>query len=66
MLSGLTLAIIQIGNAFGPSLFGWLRDATGGYAVPIVVCISLELAAVVIILLRIDPAKDTPQERGPK
>jgi cyanate permease len=28
MLSGLTLAIIQTGNAFGPSLLGWLRDAT--------------------------------------
>jgi cyanate permease len=66
MLSGLTLAIIQTGNAFGPSLLGWLRDATGGYALPIVVCMTLEIAAVAIILLRIGPAKDTLQNRGPK
>jgi sugar phosphate permease len=65
MLSGLTLAIIQTGNAFGPSLLGWLRDATGGYAVPIVVCMALEIAAVAIILLRIGPAKDSPQNWGP-
>ena len=66
MLSGLTLAIIQTGNAFGPSLLGWLRDATGGYAVPIMVCMTLEIAAVAIILLRIGPANDTPQNGGPK
>ena len=66
MLSGLTLAIIQTGNAFGPSLLGWLRNATGGYAVPIVVCMTLEIAAVAIILLRIGPAKETSQNRGPK
>jgi MFS family permease len=57
MLSGLTLAIIQTGNAFGPSLLGWLRDATGGYAVPIVACMVLEISALAIILLRIGPAK---------
>jgi predicted MFS family arabinose efflux permease len=66
MLSGLTLAIIQTGNALGPSLLGWLRDATGDYAVPIVVCMTLEIAAVAMILLRIGPSKDTPQYRGPK
>ena len=58
ILSGLTLAIIQIGNAFGPSLLGWLRDATGSYAVPIVACIVLEIGALAMILLRIGPAKD--------
>jgi MFS family permease len=56
MLSGLTLAIIQTGNALGPSLLGWLRDATGGYTVPIVVCLLLEIAAIAIILIRIGPA----------
>jgi MFS family permease len=60
MLSGLTLAIIQTGNAIGPSLLGWLRDATGGYAGPIIVCMVLEIAAIAIILLRIGPAKVTP------
>src|SRR5262249_3466704 len=58
MLSGLTLAIIQAGNAIGPSLLGWLRDATGGYAVPIAACLALEIAAIAIILVRIGPAKD--------
>jgi MFS family permease len=58
MLSGLTLAIIQTGNALGPSLLGWLRDATGGYVVPIIVCLALEIAAIAIILVRIGPAKE--------
>src|SRR6516225_2498325 len=58
MLSGLTLAIIQIGNAFGPSLLGWLRDATGTYAVPIIACMALEISALAIIVLRIGPAKN--------
>jgi MFS family permease len=63
MLSGLTLAIIQTGNALGPSLLGWLRDATGDYVVPIVVCLTLELAAIAIILARIGPAKETAPKR---
>ena len=58
MLSGLTLAIIQTGNAFGPALLGWLRDATGSYAVPIIACMALEISALAIIVLRIGPAKD--------
>jgi sugar phosphate permease len=58
MLSGLTLAIIQTGNALGPSLLGWLRDATGDYVVPIVACLVLEIAAIAIILVRIGPAKE--------
>ena len=46
MLSALTLAIIQIGNACGPSILGWLRDVTGSYAVPIMVCMALEIVAI--------------------
>lgn len=56
MLSGLTLAIIQTGNSFGPSLVGWLRDATGGYTAPIVVCMTIEIVGIGIILVRIGPA----------
>jgi len=56
-LTGLTLGIIQVGNAFAPSLIGWSRDATGSYALPILGCIALEVAATAIILLRISPAK---------
>jgi len=58
MLSGLTLAIIQTGNALGPSLLGWLRDATGAYVVPIIVCIVLQFSAIAIILVRIGPARE--------
>jgi predicted MFS family arabinose efflux permease len=52
MLSGLTLAIIQAGNSFGPSLVGWLRDASGGYTVPVIVCIAIEIVAIAMILQR--------------
>jgi len=65
MLSGLTLAIIQTGNAFGPSLLGWLRNATGGYAVPIVVCMARARRSR-DHLAAIGPAKDIPQNRGSK
>jgi cyanate permease len=61
MLTGLTLAIIQTGSGFGPSLLGWLRDATGGYAVPIVVCMAIEIVAIAIILLRVGPARVVAQ-----
>lgn len=50
MLSGLTLAIIQTGNAFGPTIVGGLRDATGGYVLPVLVCIALEILAAAVLL----------------
>jgi cyanate permease len=56
-LSALVLAIVQVTNAMGPSLVGGLRDATGSYALSIWVCMSLELAAAAIVLLRVGPAK---------
>lgn len=61
MLSGLTLAIIQTGNSFGPSLVGWLRDASGGYTVPFVVCMAIEIVAIAIILVRVGPARVVAQ-----
>jgi len=63
MLAGLTLAIIQTGNALGPSLLGWLRDVTGGYGVPIAACLVLEIAAIAIILVRVGPAKEAALKR---
>ncbi len=57
MLAALTLAIIQTGNAFGPSIVGWLRNATGSYAWPIAVCMALEVIAIVVISIRIGPAR---------
>jgi MFS family permease len=56
-LSGLTLAIIQTGNAFGPTIVGVLKDATGGYTTPIIVCMALEIAAAALLLIRIGPAR---------
>jgi predicted MFS family arabinose efflux permease len=57
ILSALTLAIIQIGNACGPSILGWLRDVTSSYAVPIMVCMALEIAAMAIISVRVGLAR---------
>ena len=58
-LSGLTLAIIQTGNAFGPMIVGVLKDATGGYTTPIIVCTALEIAAAALLLTRIGPARNS-------
>ena len=63
MLSALVLAIIQVTNALAPSLLGGLRDATGSYALPVWVCMLLELAAAAIILLRVGPAKAAAEAR---
>ena len=48
----LSTAVVQIVYAFGPGLLGVLRDAFGGYGVPLAVCLSLNLAATVVILLQ--------------
>ena len=48
----LSTAVVQILYAFGPGLLGILRDSSGGYGVPLAVCIALNLAASVVIMLR--------------
>jgi MFS family permease len=48
----LSTAVVQILYAFGPGLLGILRDAFGGYGVPLAVCMALNLAASAMILLR--------------
>jgi cyanate permease len=52
MLIGLSTAIGQFTYAFGPALLGFARDATGGYAVPLALCATVEIAAATIIMLR--------------
>ncbi|HZD25181.1 MAG TPA: MFS transporter, partial [Alphaproteobacteria bacterium] len=52
MLVGLSTAIGQFAYAFGPGLLGLLRDLSGGYEAPLLVCISLETAAAGIVVLR--------------
>ena len=48
----LSTAVVQILYAFGPGLLGILRDAFGSYGVPLAVCIALNLAASVLILMK--------------
>ncbi len=52
MLVGLSWAITQFTYAFGPGVMGALRDITGGYGAPLTLCIALDIAAAVLILLR--------------
>jgi len=52
MLVGLSWAISQFTYAFGPGLLGALRDATGDYTAPLVLCAALDFAAAILILLR--------------
>jgi MFS family permease len=51
-LVGMAVAINQCTFAFGPSLVGGLRDATGSYALPLLACGALEAIAAVTILAR--------------
>jgi predicted MFS family arabinose efflux permease len=63
-LSGLTLAVIQTGNALGPTIVGGLKDTTGSYTVPIFVCIGLEILAAGLLLTRIGPARHDARAGG--
>jgi predicted MFS family arabinose efflux permease len=53
MLTALVVAIVQVAYSFGPGLLGILRDLSGGYAVPLYVCMALELAGAIIVMLRV-------------
>jgi cyanate permease len=48
---GLVVGINQFTFAFGPSLVGVVRDATGGYPLALGVCAALQALAAVMILL---------------
>jgi predicted MFS family arabinose efflux permease len=52
MLIGLSWAISQFTYAFGPGLLGVIRDVTGHYTVPILICAALDFAAAALILWR--------------
>ena len=52
MLVGLSWAISQFTYAFGPGLLGVIRDATGELWRAAALCIALDIAAAVLILLR--------------
>jgi len=50
MLVGLSTAITQFTYAFGPGLLGLIRDLTGGYTAPLLLCVALNLIAAAIVL----------------
>jgi MFS family permease len=50
MLVGLSTAITQFTYAFGPGLLGLVRDLTGGYTAPLLLCVALNLVAAVIVV----------------
>jgi MFS family permease len=52
MLVGLSWAITQFTYAFGPGALGIIRDATGSYTAPLVLCIALDVVAAVLIVRR--------------
>ena len=56
MLTALVVAIVQIAYSFGPGLLGILRDLSGSYAVPLYVCMVLEIAGAIVVML---PAMQT-------
>ncbi|WGD52222.1 MFS transporter [Bradyrhizobium sp. CB1650] len=51
VLISLNTAINQVTYAFGPGVVGFLRDFSGGYALPFYVCIALELTAAALIMV---------------
>jgi MFS family permease len=51
LLVGLSVAINQVIYAFGPGVVGWLRDFSGSYSASFVLCMAMEIAAAVIILI---------------
>lgn len=49
---GLSSMVGQATLAFGPTLLGLARDATGSYEAALVLCIVLQLAGAVLVLIR--------------
>jgi cyanate permease len=57
VLAALVVSIIQMTFALGPALIGVLRDLTGQYTTSLMVCVTLELLAAAIVLIRIRPTR---------
>ncbi len=51
LLVGLSVAINQVIYAFGPGVVGWLRDFSGSYSASFMLCMAMEVAAAIIILI---------------
>ena len=59
----LVVAFNQYAFAFGPALLGVLRDATGGYTVPLALCMLLEGMAAIVVLIRPSANRGAPRLR---
>jgi MFS family permease len=57
---GLSTGIGGVISAFGPALIGLIREATGGYAAALMLCLMLKLTAAVFVLLRPRRAANLP------
>jgi MFS family permease len=57
VLAALVVSIIQMTFALGPALIGILRDLTGEYTISLMACVTLELLAAAIVLIRICPTR---------
>lgn len=55
LLISLALAITQFIYALSPGTLGLLRSTTGSYQIPLMLCVTLEIVAAIIILLRANP-----------
>jgi MFS family permease len=53
MLIGLSWAINQFTYSFGPGLLGIIRDATGSYTAPLLLCAALDVVAAAMVMLRL-------------
>ena len=56
----LSSAVVQIVYAFGPGLLGILRDASGGYGVPLAVCMALNVTASILVMMPPRSARTRP------
>jgi MFS family permease len=52
MLVGLATGLSQFTYAFGPAVLGIVRDVTGGYWVPLWLCVALNLLAAALVVRR--------------
>jgi predicted MFS family arabinose efflux permease len=60
VLVALSWAISQFTYAFGPGLLGVIRDATGHYTAPLMICAALDIAAAALVLLRAGARRSGP------
>jgi MFS family permease len=61
MLVGLSTAITQFTYAFGPGLLGLVRDLSGSYTAPLLLCVALNLIAAAMV---VRPLRSAGRQRG--